>query len=60
MTNATKALIIAAINALLVLIVAFGVTLSDGQNAAITGAVNAVLAIYVALTYTNSPKRIPD
>lgn len=58
MTNATKALLITLINAGLVLIVSFGVTVSDGQQTAITGFVNAALAIWVALTYTNSAKRI--
>lgn len=57
MTNATKALIIAAINAGLVLVVSFGVSLSDAQTAAIIGAANAGLALYVALTYQNSPAR---
>lgn len=60
MTNALKANAIAVINAALVLIVSFGVNVSDGQQAAITGIVNAVLVAWIGLTYTDSPKRIPE
>lgn len=60
MTNATKALLISMINAGLVLIVAFGISLSDAQNAAIVGFVNTALALWVAATYKNSHKRVPD
>lgn len=60
MTNATKANVIAAVNAALTLIVSFGANVSDGQQAAITGAVNAILVLWISLTYTQSAKRIPD
>ena len=50
-TNSTKALVIALVNAVLGAAVAFGVDLSTEQ-------VGAILA--VALTYKSSPKRIPD
>jgi hypothetical protein len=60
MTNATKALIIAVINAALGLVIAFGVSLSGTQQGAIVTAVNAALALIVALTYKASPKRIAD
>jgi len=60
LTNATKAGIIAALNALLGLLIAFGVPLSDVQTAAILGFGNAVLAVVVGLTYQNSPKRVPE
>mgnify|MGYP001569848166 CR=1 FL=1 len=60
MTNALKANVIAIVNAALVLIVSFGVEVSDGQQAAITGIVNAVLVAWVGLTFKASPKRIPD
>lgn len=59
MTNATKAAIIAAVNAALGLAIAFGVDLSDAQQAAITTAANTGLALWVALTFGNSRKRIP-
>lgn len=59
MTNATKALISQAVNAALVLVVAFGISLSDAQLAAVVGFVNAALAVWVGLTYRNSAKRIP-
>lgn len=58
MTNTTKALIIAALNEVLVLLVAFGVSMSDAQIAAVGGTLNAALALWVALTYKNSRKRI--
>lgn len=60
MTNATKANIIAAINAALVLVISFGVNVSDAQQAAIVLGVNALLALIVGLTYELSPKRIAD
>lgn len=60
MTNATKALLIAVLNAGLGLAVAFGVDLTDAQTAGILGFGNAVLALAVGLTYKASPKRIPD
>jgi hypothetical protein len=59
-TNATKAGVIAALNALLALLIAFNVPLSDTQTAAILGLGNAVLGLWVGLTYQNSPKRVPD
>ncbi len=60
MTNATKAGIITLANTLLALLVAFGVSLSDAQTAAIVAALNAALALWVGLTFQNSPKRVPD
>ncbi len=60
MTNAVKASAIAVLNAVLQLVVSFGVTISDGQTAAITSLVNAILLGWVALTYKQSAKRIPD
>jgi hypothetical protein len=57
MTNTTKAHIIVAVNSVLALIAAFGVTLTDKQGGAIVLAVNALLSLWVALTYKNSPKR---
>jgi hypothetical protein len=59
-TNSTKALIIAVLNALLGVAVSFNIGLSDAQTGAIMIAANAVLALIVGLTYKNSPKRIPD
>ncbi len=60
MTNATKAGIITLANTLLALLVAFGVSLSDAQTAAIVAALNAALALWVGLTFQNSAKRVPD
>lgn len=60
MTNASKAQVVAFVNSVLVLVVAFGVNLSDAQTAAITVAVNSALSMWIALTYSGSKKRIPD
>jgi hypothetical protein len=59
-TNATKANIIAVINTGLILLLAFGVDISEAQIAAIMAAVNAVLVLLVGLTYKDSSKRVPD
>jgi hypothetical protein len=59
-TNATKALIIAAVNPVLAVITNAGVDMSDGLQTAIYGVVNAGLALAVGLTYKRSAKRIPD
>lgn len=60
MTNATKALVVAFVNAALGLVVSFGVNLTDAQQASIIAVVNTGLALWVALTYKNSPARTPD
>lgn len=60
MTNALKAQVLALVNALLLLAVAFDVVLTQPQIAGIGVAVNAALSVWVSLTYRNSPKRIPD
>ena len=59
MTNTTKAHVIVAINAIMIVVTSFGVTLTDKQQGAIQLAVNADLSLWVALTYQNSPKRKP-
>ena len=60
MTNATKALVIAFLNAGLALLTAFGLSLSADQVAAIVAFANTGLALWVALTYRDSPKRVAD
>ena len=60
MTNASKASIIALLNAALGLAIAFDVPLSDVQQNAIMVFGNAALALWVGLTYKSSQKRIPD
>lgn len=60
MTNATKAQIIAAVNALLTLAMAFGLPISTEESAAVVVVVNMALGAYVAATYKNSKKRVPD
>jgi uncharacterized membrane protein len=67
-TNATKAGIIAAVSPVVALAVEiaviFGAEVTAEQTATITvaatGFVNAMLGLWVALTYKNSPKRLPD
>lgn len=59
-TNATKALIISVVNAVLGLAVAFGVALTPEQIGAILAVANSVGALVVALTYKSSPTRVPD
>jgi len=60
MTNATKASIIATVNATFGLLVAFNVALTEGQQGAIITFVNAALGLVIAMTFTNSAKRVPD
>ena len=60
MTNATKAQIIVAVNAILAMVVAFGVNVTDGQQAAIQGGVNALLGLWISLTFHKSPYREID
>lgn len=60
MTNATKALVITAVNSLIALPALFGVGLDAVQQSGIAVAVNAVLALVVGLTYKNSAKRVAD
>lgn len=60
MTNATKAMLIAVINAGLGLAVVFGVDVTAEQIGAIITFANAALALVVGLTYKNSAKRIPE
>lgn len=58
MTNATKALIIAFANAIIGLLVAFDVVLTETQQTAILVTLNAGLALWVGLTFQYSHKRI--
>ena len=60
MTNAKKAAIIAFINAALALAVAFNLAFTDVQQGAVSVFVNSALGLWVALTYKNSPMRIPE
>jgi hypothetical protein len=60
MTNATKAAIILLINATMGLVIAFGINLTDTQQASITTFANAVLGVWMLATYKNSNKRIPE
>jgi hypothetical protein len=60
MTNATKANLLAALNACLGLAVLFGIPLSNEQQGGIYVAVNAVAAVFVGLTYKKSAKRIEE
>ena len=57
-TNASKAQLILAINAVFAALVVFHVALTQAQIGAVDLAVNAVLSLFVGLTYTQSSKRI--
>jgi hypothetical protein len=59
-TNATKANLIAVLNALLIAATLFGLDLSDEQVLAIMGVANALGVLAVGLTYKDSPKRIEE
>lgn len=48
MDSAKNAAIIGAVNAALALLLAFGVSISDGQQVAVVGAVNAALVLIAA------------
>ena len=58
MTNATKANIIATLNALLGVLITFHAVLTQAQLGAIDVAANAILALIVGLTFTESVKRV--
>lgn len=60
MTNATKAQIIVALNAVMGVLIAFDVPLTLVQVGTIDVAVNAVFGLFVAATYTSSAKRVPS
>jgi hypothetical protein len=60
LTNATKANLIAVLNAVLIAATLFGLDLSDAQVAGIMGVANALGVLVVGLTYKDSPKRIPE
>jgi uncharacterized MnhB-related membrane protein len=55
MTNAIKALLSTAINALFGVLIAFDVVMTEAQVGAIMIFVNAVMAIIVVATANNSP-----
>ena len=59
LTNATKALILAVISAGVVLVSAFGLSLTTEQVAGVTAFANAVLALWVGLSAGDSPSLDP-
>lgn len=60
MTNATKALIIAFINAGLALAVGFGLNLTTEQFALIIAFIDAGMVLWIGLTYKESSTRLPE
>ena len=61
MTNATRAAIVAAANAVLSTLVILDLfALTNEQAGSIGVSLNALLGVWVAFTYKDSPKRIPD
>lgn len=59
-TNATKAAVLAMVNGMIGLLIAFGVNLTDVQTASVLTFVNSAFAIFLLVTYKRSPRRIPD
>lgn len=59
MTNALKAGVIAFANAVLGCVTAFGVHLTDYQQATLIALINSGFGLWVAFTYKNSPTYIP-
>jgi hypothetical protein len=59
-TNATKGLIIAFVNSILVALPAFDVLTSDDQMTAVVGIFNAAAAVFLGMTYKASPTRVTD
>jgi len=60
MTNATKANIIALVNAIILCLQVFGVPINNAQQAAIGGLVNAALVVWIGLTYKASKMRADE
>ena len=60
MTNATKANIIALVNAIILCLQTFGVPINNAQQAAIGGVVNAALVAWIGLTYKSSRMRADE
>ena len=61
MTNATKAVIVTALNSIFAFTAAFGIyTFNEAQSAAVIGLLNVAGLIAIVATYKKSPKRIPD
>lgn len=58
MTNATKANVIALVNAVILCLQTFDVPITNAQQAAIGGVVNAVLVAWIGMTYKDSHKRV--
>lgn len=60
MTNTSKGLMIAFVNAILVALPAFGILTDNTQMTAVGGICNAAAALFLGLTYQSSPTRISD
>ncbi len=59
LTNATKAQLAVFINSVVSAIVIFGL-LTDIQAGALGLVANSALGVFIAMTYQNSPKRVPE
>jgi hypothetical protein len=60
MTNATKANIIALVNAIILCLQVFGVPINNAQQAAIGAVINAALVVWIGLTYKSSKARAEE
>lgn len=57
-TNATKAIVIALVNAIFSLLAAFGISFTAAQTGAVLTIVNLLFLLYVSFTYEDSPNRV--
>jgi hypothetical protein len=60
LTNATKAIVMVIVSAVLGLITSLGLDLSGEQVGYINTIVDGILGLWIALTYKDSPKRVED
>lgn len=60
MTNATKANLIALVNASMGLLIAFDVAFTSTQQGAILLFSNVLFGTFVGVTFKWSPKRVPE
>ena len=60
LTNATKAVLMTIVSAVVALLVTFGLALDPTQIGLITTIVDGLLLLYIAFTYKDSPKRVED
>ncbi|HEY3544349.1 MAG TPA: hypothetical protein VGK79_17565 [Gaiellaceae bacterium] len=60
MTNATKAQLVAAVNAIVLCLQVFAVPINNSQQAAIGVAANAIFGVWIAMSAKESKRRADD